>query len=445
MLKVVTNNKINLNESNRPQGIIHKFFSDGFRPFFLFAALHACLMLLLWTAYVTNIIALDNTLLLSPVEWHFHELLFGYVPAVITGFLLTAVPKWTGRKQVRGGLLITIFCVWLLGRIVVGASVFLELSPVILPQWAVVVSSMLFLPFVSLVIGSEIIAGKSLRNLKILIIISALVLAHGIFYYEVINSTQNPIAAKMAISIVVLLITIIGGRIIPAFTRNWLNKRAKQAEMQSELPSLVTQKRPAEFNIFDVLTILATLFALILWVLSDSILNSLNSTSAEIENSFRPILGAILGFVSLMHFLRLVRWLPLSVLKEPLLLILHIGYLWVPLGFALAAFALHTQDYFVHAAAVHTWTVGAIGTMTIAVMTRATRGHSGRALIAPPSTLFIYLMILFAAISRVGAALLSDWSSILLPASGMAWILAFASFAWVYGRIILRLDTQDKN
>lgn len=397
-------------------------------------------MLLLWTAYVTNIITLENASFLSPVEWHLHELLFGYVPAVIAGFLLTAVPNWTGRKPVQGAMLITMFCVWLLGRIVVGASVFLELPPSILPSWMVVVATMIFLPFAALVMAREIIAGKSLRNLKILIIISALILAHGIFYYEVTNVTQNPIAAKIAISIVILLITIIGGRIIPAFTRNWLNKRAKQAAQQSELANIAEPKLPSQFNKFDALTIIATLLSLILWVFSDSILNLLGDTSTQIGET---ILATILGFVALVHFRRLARWLPLSVLKEPLLLILHIGYLWVPLGFVFAACALYTQDYFVYAAAVHAWTVGAIGTMTLAVMTRATRGHSGRALVAPPSTVFIYITIVLAAIFRIGAALINDWSLILLPLSGVAWVLAFASFAWVYGRIILQLDTSD--
>jgi uncharacterized protein involved in response to NO len=210
---------------------------------------------------------------------------------------------------------------------------------------------------------------------------------------------------------VVLLIALIGGRIIPSFTRNWLVK---------ENPG----RLPVPFGRFDVIVILVSALTLLGWI-------------AAPANAFT---GVALGFAGLLHIVRLARWAGDRTSRERLLLILHLGYAFIPLGFminAAAAFGLVLPS-----AGIHAWVVGAAGTMTLAVMTRAALGHTGQRLTASFATQVIYGAIILAALSRIVAVLAPDHSEVLLPIAAFAWVVAFFGYALAYGPLLLGLKVR---
>ena len=159
----------------RPISLPAHFFSGGFRPFFLFGALHAALMIALWVPWFLGFLHVPTAL--SPLAWHQHELMFGYVPAIIAGFLLTAVPNWTGRKPVTGLPLALLFALWLAGRLAIACSEEIGLMPA-----AVVASA--FLPVLALLVLRELVAARNTRNYKVVVVLSLLFLAQLVFHYE---------------------------------------------------------------------------------------------------------------------------------------------------------------------------------------------------------------------------------------------------------------------
>lgn len=379
-------------------------FSYGFRPFFLFAALHAAIMMALWVPWHLGWISMPSAL--PPVAWHTHELLFGYVPAVVAGFLLTAVPNWTGRSPVVGWPLAALLGSWLLGRLAVAASSGIDLSIVAMLSLAFPVA------FIS-VIAREIIAGRNWRNLKVLVPVLVMGAAQALFHYEVWHSGRTTYADHLAVAAIVVLIIIIGGRIIPSFTTNWLKK---------ENPG----PQPAQFGRFDVMSMGVAVVALMGWVAAPAV------TSAA------PGIGMLMLAAGALQAVRQSRWQPHRTLAEPLVAVLHVGFAFVPLGFLLAGTALlHGVDT-TSIGATHAWTVGAIGMMTLAVMTRASRGHTGQALTAPASTVVIYALMLAAVVSRLVAASLPMIAVPALSLAAIAWIGAFGLFAVMYGPLLLR-------
>lgn len=194
--------------------------SYGFRPFFLAAGIYAALLILLWVPWFLGLIAIPTAL--PPAAWHGHELLFGFLPAVMAGFLLTAVPNWTGRLPVVGWPLRGLVALWLIGR----AAIFLSLT---LPPLAVAAATIAMPLALALVIGREIVAGRNWRNLKILAILAMLISVQALFHIE-LRRTGNPAASlRLAVAVAIMLIMMIGGRIIPSFTSSWLRPRGPGA------------------------------------------------------------------------------------------------------------------------------------------------------------------------------------------------------------------------
>lgn len=376
----------------------------GFRPFFLFGALHAALMVALWVPWHLGVIALPSAF--PPVVWHAHELLFGFVPAIVAGFLLTAVPNWTGRLPVVGWPLAGLFGLWLLGRLAVAFSLHL-------PQLATALLSLLFPLALGAVIAREIVAGRNWRNLKVLAGVGALALAQALFHHEVSAHGRAVLGDHLAVAASLVLIMIVGGRIVPSFTINWL-----KANNPGPLP--------APFGRFDQVAMAAGVAALAGWVASP--LLPLAQAPAAL----------LLLAAGLLHLARQIRWRPWRTLAEPLVTVLHIGYLFVPAGFLLAGLAPWSGDGMVSTGATHAWTTGAIGVMTLAVMTRATRGHTGHPLTAPPGTVAIYALALAAALARILAALRPEFAMPLLSLAGLGWVGAFGLFALIYGPMLVR-------
>ncbi len=379
--------------------------SYGFRPFFLAGALWAAVAVALWLPMLAGTIALPTTL--SPLEWHIHELLYGYVPAVIAGFLLTAVPNWTGRLPVVGGRLILLFLLWVAGRATMLTSAWIGAIPAALVD-------MSFLAALGAVVAREILGAGNTRNFKVLVIILLLLAGNGLFHLEAVARVGDGLGMRLGIAATVLLIMLIGGRIIPSFTRNWLARRGPG-------------RLPAPEDWLDVLAMTAGGSALAVWVILP-----------------RSGMTALLaGVAALLNAARLTRWAGERTLAEPLVLILHVAYAFVPLGFALAALSITQPGLVAPSGALHCWTAGAIGVMTLAVMTRASLGHTGQPLTATRPIQLIYLAAIVAATTRIAAALRLDPGP-MLKLSATAWVVAFAAFVTIYWPLLARARASSR-
>ncbi|MDF3072923.1 MAG: NnrS family protein [Alphaproteobacteria bacterium] len=375
------------------------FLSAGFRPFFLAAGLWAAFTMALWILMLSGMAELPTAF--SPVTWHLHELLFGFVAAAIAGFLLTAVPNWTGRPPLQGWPLGGLVLLWILGRAAIA------FSAIIGPGLAAAIDLSFLIVFAA-VVGREILAGRNWRNLPVLAALAVLTAANAMIHAGAFGHLAWEDAGKrLAIAVVVMLITLIGGRIIPSFTANWLRRR-KADEL------------PVPFDRFDLVVMLVGLAALLLWVAMG--LNALTST------------GLLVAAAA--HTLRLARWRGVATREEPLLWILHIGYAWLPLGLALLGIAAWRSE--LATIAIHALTVGAMGTMILAVMTRASLGHSKRELTAGHGTLICYLLVLVAALARLAAPFVGAFHAAALDLAGGAWIAAFLLFVALYIPLYIR-------
>ena len=372
--------------------------SYGFRPFFLFGAIYAGLTILVWLPMFHG--ELEVASAFAPVDWHVHEMLYGYLPAIVTGFLLTAIPNWTGRLPIQGTPLLVLFAVWLAGRVGVTLSV----------QVGWLAAAVIDAGFLVLLIAAatrEIVAGKNWRNLRVIGMVTLLLTGNIAFHVEAHLRGHAEYGTRIGIAAIVLLLALVGGRIIPSFTRNWLAR---------ENPG----RLPAPFGRFDGATIAVSAATLALWVA---------------QPAGRLTAGALF-VAAVLNIVRLARWAGDRTFRDRLVLILHVGYLFVPMGFLLAG--LGALDMIVASAAVHAWMVGAAGTLTLAVMTRASLGHTGNALIAWPATQAVYAAVVIAALARICSSLEPGWSEWLLPISAFAWVAAFLGFAVVFGPLLLR-------
>lgn len=372
-------------------------WSAGFRPFFLFGASFAAIAVLLWLPVYHGELTLQTAF--APRDWHVHEMLYGYLPAVITGFLLTAIPNWTGRLPLQGAPLITLALVWLAGRLAVAFSADTGWLAALLVDAS-------FLTLVALAAAREIAAGRNWRNLNVVALLTLLLCGNIAFHLEAHFSGAADYGIRAGIAVVIMLISLIGGRITPSFTRNWLVR---------ENPG----RLPQPFNKVDMAILAFSAPTMILWVAMPS----------------SAVTGTMLAIAGVLHVVRLARWAGDRTLRERLLLILHVGYCFVPLGYlmtACAAFGLLPAS-----AGIHAWMVGGAGIMTLAVMTRASLGHTGQALKASVPTQLVYLAALFAVTARIGAALLPEWSGALLHIAAISWAIAFIGFAIAYGPMLL--------
>ncbi len=385
----------------------------GFRPFFLVAGLFAPLAIAWWLVLWRGAAEAPP---MGALPWHMHEMLFGYGAAAMAGFLLTAVPNWTGRLPVAGWPLAGLALLWLAGRLAM-----------LLGQgaWAGLVDAA-FLPALALLMGREIIAGRNWRNLRVLAVVALLAGANIWFHLEGGRSAELPDPAlRLALGGFVLLIGLIGGRIVPSFTRNWLVQRARVKAMQNGAAKADPGALPAPFGNADRLAHGLSILALTLWVLPLATPGAAAAT------------GALLGAAGLAHLWRLSRWRGRAVAGNPLLLVLHLSYLFLPLGFLALGLAVWAGDALWQSAALHLWGIGAIGGMTLSVMMRASAGHTGRPLMATGMMKGASLLLLLAALLRAAAAL-SPGESWLLDLAGLAWILAFGLFSLQIGPWLVR-------
>ncbi len=383
--------------------------SFGFRPFFFGAAVWAALAMGLWLAMLSGGAGLASAF--DPASWHAHEFLFGYLGAVVAGFLLTAVPNWTGRLPIVGWRLGGLACLWLAGRVVVAVSGGL-------PAGVVAVVDLAFPVVFAAALAREIIAGRNWRNLIVLAMLGALILGNALFHWEAARGdyAAQGVGLRLGLGAGVMMIAVIGGRVVPSFTRNWLVKRRGKV-----LPAPPMQG-------FDKVALLALLLALALWVAVPS----------------SVLTGVALALAGVLHVIRLARWAGHRTGAEPLVTVLHAGYGFVPLGALALAVEILVPGTFGMAGAQHLWMAGAIGLMTLAVMTRATLGHTGQVLTAGPGTVAIYLALVVAVLARVAAGVWPALSGPLHMVAGLGWIAGFGGFAVIYGPLLLRLPAAKR-
>ncbi|MCW8916891.1 MAG: NnrS family protein [Magnetovibrio sp.] len=378
-------------------------FNYGFRPFFLFAGLFGALSVPLWVGLFAG--HMDMNLIASPALWHGHEMIFGYATAAIAGFFLTVVPNWTSAKVSKGPVLIGLSILWIVGRVAFW-------SQGVLPYGLVIAADMLFLLGLLALVIRPLINPQYRRQFVFVPILGFIILANamthlGVIDFDALGIDWGARGLTLGLDSMLVLITIMGGRVTPSFTSSYLGHNT---------PGVKVQQRPG-------------LDRAVFWI-----------TWAVLAVNLVLPLSVYAGVISLiaavLHGVRLAGWQGWRVLDNPILWILHLAYLWLVVGLVLMGLA----DFGVIAMsdAVHALTIGMIGTYTLGLMSRASLGHTGRAVHAAPLTVVAYVLITLAALSRLAIIFAPDLSVELVMVSGVAWTLAMVAYCVVYVPILVR-------
>jgi uncharacterized protein involved in response to NO len=371
----------------------------GFRPFYLLASIFSAVSVLLWAAQVSGY--LSSAYLQGPV-WHGHEMLFGYAVAVITGFLLTAVRAWTGLPTATGVPLMTLAGLWVLGRVLV------------LTPWdvAAAVMNAAFPLAVAVAIGIPLVRARSVRNyffIGLLALIGVLILALHLALLSRVGLSPH-VGLQLALDVVLFIMVVMGGRVIPMFTNNGVRGAGATRHAWVE-----------KFALGAVLVLFV----------------------ADLLQWSQTVIAAIALLGALAHGARLYLWRPWRTLSTPLVWILHAAYVWIVVHLALRG--LSALDLLAGSYAIHALTVGAIGGLTLGMMTRTARGHTGRLLIADGFELTMFVLIQIAALVRVlGGMVTPAWYLPSIQLSGVLWAAAFGLYAVRYWPVLTRPRLDGK-
>ena len=375
-------------------------FAYGFRPFFLVAGLCALLAVPAWLLMLAH--GSMPLGALPPPLWHAHELFYGFVGAALAGFLLTAVPSWTGAKGFGGIPLASVASAWVLGRL---AFAFANS----LPFWALAAAELAFLPGIALLLAPPLVRSRN-RNTPLLLVLALLWIADAAFLAGMARRDPGLASGslRIAIDLMLVVLSLIGGRIVPSFTANALRRSGEAPEIRN-LPWLER-------------AVMALMIAVVV---------------VDLSLPDGALAGWLAALVALAQALRLSGWRSLRTRSEAILWVLHVGYAWLPIGFALKALSLLTGAGWA-AHWMHALTMGAFGTMILAVMTRAALGHTGRELTVGRGIAVAYVLLTLGVAVRVFAPAL--WPSQYLwtlVASGALWTAAFAIYLVVYTPVLV--------
>jgi uncharacterized protein involved in response to NO len=374
-------------------------FAYGFRPFFTAALAYAMIALIGWLA----IRALHGMPIssLAPQLWHAHEMLFGFIIAAIAGFLLTAVPSWTGTRGFGGWPLMTLTMLWLAGRVAFAISAYV-------PAEVLATVELLFLPALAALIAPPLVRARN-RNTVLLVVLTLLWLADAVFLCAM-SLGDMALASqtiRVGIDVVLLLITVVGGRIVPAFTGNALRSSGVAAQIRTSvwLEALV-------------------IGAMVAFVIADATIPAERSTAI------------IVGVAAIAHALRMSGWQGQRTARQPIVWVLHVAYAWLPVGLALKAIYMLFSPAWA-AQWLHVLTMGAAGTMVVAVISRAALGHTGRPLQVDRRTAIAYGLLTAATIARAfGDTGLPYEASVWI--AGSLWVSAFALLLATYVPVLLQ-------
>jgi uncharacterized protein involved in response to NO len=385
-------------QPNEPVTIL----SYGFRPFFLLAGVYGAFSLAAWLAAYAGWLVLSKTM--APVLWHGHEMLFGFAMAAATGFLLTAVPTWTKTPPERGGRLAFLVALWFAGRIVFWLQG-------IFPPPVVAMADLALIPAVIFFLIPPILGSGQRRNFFFLVFLILFFTANLLFHLDFLEVTGDTgfTGLKLALYTFILMMTVLSGRIIPSFTANAMKIKNEDIEVRSE--PLV------EVAVF--LAIIAT-------------------AAADLAGAGGWLGGVPAVAAALALALRMRYWRTAKTIDQPILWVLHLGHAWLVVGFACRGLAVLT-DVMPASTALHALTIGAIGTMVLAVTTRASLGHTGRPLVIHRSIAVAYVLVTLAAIVRLAAPLAEvEYYGNLVITAGLLWVAAFTIFSAVYWPILTR-------
>lgn len=370
----------------------------GFRPFFLLAAILAAAAVPLWLLIYLGV--LEPISHLPPTVWHAHEMVFGFAVAVIAGFLLTAATNWTGRRTATGAGLGALAALWIAGRVAL-------ILPGV-PAWLAIGLDVAFLPILAVVLAIPLIATGNRRNVVFPIVLAVLGLINLAIHLGAIGAIDWDPSRRLriAIDLILLVIGVLGGRVIPSFTKN-------------ALPQAKVNPSP-KASVLALLSIAALAIA-------------------EMASDNSAIIGSVALAAGIVNALRMRGWGTFATLGTPILWILHAGYAWLAAGLVLRGVAELTGIIPIDAG-IHALTLGAVGSMIVGMMSRVALGHTGRSIVPAPLTIAAYWLVNAAALLRVAFALTFDDTlrAISLIGSGALWSLAFACFLVVYWPILSR-------
>lgn len=385
---------------NEPQTQGLPLLRLGFRPFYLLGASFAALSVPLWIAHLYGWLKLSPNI---TVGWHAHEMVFGFAVAIIIGFMYTAGRNWTGLWTPRGGTLAAICALWLAGR---AAMLFAGAASAALVD-------IVFLPIAAFPLYQVLRRAGNKRNMMLILLLSLLTITNAGYHAAVLEWISAPPMEfiKAGILIIVVIEAIIGGRVIPMFTRNG----APGTE------PVINVRR-------DRIVMGATVAAAV-------------GVAAGVPT---PLMGALAAAAAIAQATRLLGWKPLATLRQPLLWILHLSYGWIPIGFALMA--LHAFGVVAESAALHALAVGSMAGLIMGMITRTALGHTGRSLKAGGIETAMYLLIQAGAVARLIAALGMDGSGMVaLVAAAVCWSAAFGLYLALYGPYLSapRIDGRE--
>lgn len=368
----------------------------GFRPFFLLAGVYGTLIVAAWLAVYTGILPLPKTF--PPMLWHGHEMLFGFTAAVLSGFLMTAIPNWTQSPPVSGGRLAVLITLWFAGRLAFLAADFL-------PAVVVAIADLALIPTLAVMATAPIIVRRQKHNYPFPALLTLFFVADLLVHLEAMGLTGATAVSGLylAMYVVAMFLSLISGRIVPNFTAGALRMRGENVEARVSMPL--------------ELSIVASMIAV---AVADLVFDA-----ALVSGVLALVVAGLLG-------LRMRSWNTGRIMNEPLLWVLHLGALWLAVGFLCLGLADLTA-FTAKSTAFHALTIGAGGTMALGVMTRASLGHTGRPFVLAKPIPIAYILISLAAVTRVFApAVMPSAYQIFIVAAGLMWATAFAIFAVVY-------------
>ncbi len=375
-------------------------FNYGFRPFFLLAGVQAVVAMTVWLAVLHGMPW--EMAWLAPIQWHAHEMIFGFVTAALAGFLLTAVASWTGQRGFAGPPLMVLVAIWLAGRIAMAPGLGV-------PQALAAAIDLAFLPAVAMAIVPSLIRAGNVRNFPLVGFLVLLFAANLLFHAPDLAARLGIPGLTLAVDTILLMITLVGGRIVPAFTGNALRDRHPDARV------------PA-FGWVDRAALAAAATVLVV----------------DLMTPGGRLAGAVALAACVLHGWRLSRWRGWLTRGMPIAWVLHVAYAWIPVGLGLKALWLLWQ-FPVGAGWLHALTAGAYATMILAVMTRAALGHTGRPLVAAQPIVAAYVLVTLGALTRVFAPIVAPaMPQVTWTVAGMLWITAFLLYCAVYAPILSR-------
>jgi len=380
------------------------FFQLGFRPFYAVASIFAITAVIIWLSSFAGFSGTGDYL--HSLVWHSHEMLFGFSAAVLAGFLFTAVRNWTGLPTPTGVVLAGLTALWIAARVLIIKA----------PAPIAAVVDVLFLPTIAFAVAVPIFRSRNVRNYKVLAVVVALAAVHGVFHLASLGYVPAwlaRISLLTSIDIVVILMAIIGGRVIPAFTGN-----------------AIPDSNPRHEHWVEIVTFASMLLVVLLTAVS------------RIWAPPSGLMSVLLIVAAAAHATRLGLWDPIKTVHNPLLWMMPAAYSWIPFAFllrALAAMGIVSGSVWIHAVMM-----GAVSSLMLAMMMRSSLGHTGRPLVASRSDMAAFLLLQLAAVVRVVASIaVGDTYHLWIVASGAIWVMAFLVFAVRYIPMLSRPRAAD--